>query len=547
MIKVFRFLFSVISTVSILLATVFAPATLTPPTENLDFSVLEYPSEAVFTLEQAGLTAFDLTDRAYADRELYEAAKGYTDVNGLVISPYYTAHIGDTQLPVYAATVFNGEFQTGALHSFSEIYIEKGTEFSFNIELKSADMTLKNAIVLPESLGVKTRCKNGTVAASINDFGIYTFLFNNASQEGAFTLFVREKVDEDAEIARLQAEYGEDRVFIYEKGVYYEDYLFGNTDNIVLYLKRGAYLIANHKYDIMSVENEGLYVEPGALENNSLGLTRYPFVSTYRCDNIQVLGNGVLDLSHLDRRERRGLVFTDCNNVLVDGIKIVNAPEWAFITYQCSSVTVRNVDIFGYRQNSDAFAICNTKNATIDNCFARTGDDLFDVKALGSGIGAASENITFANCIAWGGKARCFGICGEVYNPIRNITFKDSAVIVRDAVWDNERVASLAIIVENDGGSIENVTFENIEIFRDDGRAIGCIIYGEDIENFNATGILYKDISYNAGLPSKIAGNGLANNVEAKLDNVTAYGINVAPLSNLFFETDGIVQVDFAK
>ena len=547
MIKVFRFLFSFFTTVSILFASVFTPAQLAEPTENLDFSVLEYPSEAVLTLEQAGLTAFDLTDRAYADRELYEATKGYDDVNGLVVSPYYTAHIGDVELPVYSAIVFNGESQTGALHSFSEIYIEKGTEFSFNIELKSADMTLKNAIVLPESLGVEAVCKNGTVAASINDFGIYTFLFNNASQEGAFTLFVREEVDEDAEIARLQAEYGEDRVFVYEKGVYYEDYLFGNTDNIVLYLKRGAYLIANNKYEIMSEEDENNCIEPGAWENNSIGLTRFPFISTYNCDNIQVLGGGLLDLSHLDRRERRGLVFTNCNNVLVDGIKIVNAPEWSFITYQCSNVTVRNVDIFGYRMNADAFALCNTQNAVVENCFARTGDDLFDVKALGSSLGMASENITFKNCIAWGGKARCFGICGEVYNPIRNITFKDSAVIVRDATWNNERVASLAIIVENDGGSIENVTFENIEIFRDDGRAIGCIIYGEEIENFNLTGVVYKDISYNAGLQSKIAGNGLANNIEVTFDNVTAYGIDLGMLSGLLVETDGEAQINYAK
>lgn len=54
---------------------------------------------------------------------------------------------------------------------------------------------------------------------------------------------------------------------------------------------------------------------------------------------------------------------------------------------------------------------------------------------------------------------------GEVNKPITNITFKDSAVICRDATWNNNRVASLAVIIELAEGSIDGVTFDNIEIF----------------------------------------------------------------------------------
>lgn len=76
-----------------------------------------------------------------------------------------------------------------------------------------------------------------------------------------------------------------------------------------------------------------------------------------------------------------------------------------FITYCCKDVAVSQVDILGHRGNCDSFAICNTENAHITDCFARTADDEFVVKVLGGTM--RSKNITFSNCVAWGGYALC--------------------------------------------------------------------------------------------------------------------------------------------
>ena len=86
-----------------------------------------------------------------------------------------------------------------------------------------------------------------------------------------------------------------------------------------------------------------------------MGLTRIPYLNFNCCNNVKLVGNGVIDLSHLDRRERRGIVFAYANNIEVDGIKIINSPEWSFITYDCENLTIKNVDIFGYRQNTSTF------------------------------------------------------------------------------------------------------------------------------------------------------------------------------------------------
>ncbi len=519
-----KFIFTVITTLSVFFSNLLFPATVYPESENFDFDFLEYPDEAIITLEEAGLTEQELVGRASAELPEYVQSGGYDDINGIIISPYYTAKVSGTEIPVYASVVFIRVDDTGTLHSFSEIYIDPDEEFSFNIEITGADVELKNAIVLPESHGVKAQCENNTVTASINKTGIYTFLFNNANQYYGYTLTVREKVDEEAEIAAYKEQYGEEKVWVMDKGVYEYDYvnLVAHND-LVIYLREGAYIIANHLYDINSAEDENKYFEPSAPGDNAIGLTRYPFINFYQCNNLTLAGRGVIDMTRLDRRERRGVVFTACNNITVKDVKIINSPEWSFIAYGCTDVDIDNVDIIGNRGNCDGFAICNSHNVTVDNCFARVADDTFEVKALGGSMG--SKNITFTNCIAWGGYARCFGITGEVNNEIKDVTFRDCAVIYRDAIWNNDRIGSLVVVAEETAGSIDGVLFENIEIFRDEGRPILVNIYDDEAENFEIKNVVFRNISYTSYMQPKISGTDSdTNTVQVTLDSITVCG-----------------------
>lgn len=519
-----KFLFTIFTTLSILWTNLVSPAPVFPESENFDFSFLSYPDEAIVTLEEAGLTEQELVGRASALLPEYVQSGGYEDINGIIISPYYTAKVSDTEIPVYASVVFIRVDDTGTLHSFSEIYVEPDSDFSFNIEITGADVALENAIVLPESHGVKARCENNTVTASINKTGIYTFLFNNANQYYGYTLMVREKIDEDAEIAEYVAEYGEENVIVLDRGVYEYDYVnFVSQNNQVIYLREGAYVIANHLYDIDCAEDENKYFEDTAWYDNSIGLTRYPFLNFFNCNNITLTGRGVIDLTRLDRRERRGVVFTSCSNINVSGIKIINSPEWSFISYSCTDVSIDNVDIIGNRGNCDGFAICNSHNVTVDNCFARVADDTFEVKALGGTMD--SRNITFSDCIAWGGYARCFGITGEVNKKISDVTFRDCAVIYRDGIWDNDRIGSLVVVAEQTEGSIDGVLFENIEIFRDEGRPILVKVYDEEAENFEIKNIVFRNISYTSYMKPKIAGtDSNTNTVQVELENISVCG-----------------------
>ena len=519
-----KFFFTIFTSISILFSNLLFPATVYPESENFDFSYLEYPDEAIITLEEAGLTEQELVGRASAQLPEYVQSGGYDDINGITISPYYTAKVSGEEIPVYASVVFIRVDDTGTLHSFSEIYVDSSEEFSFNIEITGADVVLENAVVLPESHGVNAQCEDNTVTASINKTGVYTFLFNDANQYYGYTLMVREKVDEEKEIAAYIEEYGEDNVWVIDKGVYQYDYVnLVSHNDLVIYLREGAYVIANHLFDIECAEDENKYLEPTAPGDNAFGLTRYPFINFYNCNNITLAGRGVIDMTRLDRRERRGVVFTNCNNVNMSDVKIINSPEWSFISYCCTDVSIDNVDIIGNRGNCDGFAICNSHNVTVDNCFARVADDTFEVKGLGGTMD--SKNITFTNCIAWGGYARCFGITGEVNKRISDVTFRDCAVIYRDGIWDNDRIGSLVVVAEQTEGSIDGVIFENIEIFRDEGRPILVKVYDEEAENFEIENVVFRNVSYTSYMSPKIAGNGSnTNKVQVELDGITANG-----------------------
>lgn len=521
------------------------PNEVQPTVSRKNFTYLEYPAEAIKTPAQIGLSTSQFISRADDDGdELYVNAQGYQDINGIIPSPYFSVHVEKKKIPVYATTVFVGETQKGALHSFCEIYVDTSKDFSLEYQLNSHSFIMENVNVFPQNADLVAMYKSTVLNGRITKLGTYTFVFNSDDQEHGFTLFVRELVDEDKEIAELQSKgYN---VVVVEKGLHsdFPAYDFYGANNTVYYLKRGAYLLAKHTYDINSeTDNTGNPDKTDQTEMNAghlpMGLTRIPYINLNVCNNVKILGNGVIDLSHLDRGERRGIVLAYSNNMEIRGVKIINSPEWSFITYDCENIVIKDVDIFGYRQNSDAFAICNTRNATIDNSFCRSGDDLFDVKTAGGREEAISKNVTFTNCTAWNGKARCFGICGEVYKEISDITFKDSCVVFHDATWNADRIPALAIVVENSGGSISNVTFENIVIHRAHSRAIGCLIYGSDVENFNISDIKYKNIRYNSVNPNKIASNEkTTNRITAEFENVYANGYKITQVDSTNFETD---------
>ena len=439
---------------------------------------LSYPKAALGAFDSAGLKNISSADD-------YEGNKGRS-ASSLYISPYWKLTVAGKSAPVYATDVYDYALNSGVVQSFEYIFADKN---DFPLDIKAYfDGIITDCTVLPESLGCKAEITaENCAAASLEHFGAYTFLINGESQDTALTVFVKEKTDENKEITAYTAKYGKENVAVYEKGVYSFDEF--PTDKKVIYFKRGAYIAANHKKDIADDEDA---------ENAGLK----PFFELNSAEGAAVAGCGTFDFGRLDRKERTLINLNFCKNTSLDGLIILNPNSWTVTVYGSESCTLDNITVFGYRTNSDGINICGCSSIKISDCFCRNGDDSFSVKTTNSEF--ECSGIEFSGCIGWSNKARCFGITGEVERNIKDIIFKDCAVLCRNANWDNDRVASLSVSVETGGADISNVTFENIEIHRDEGRPIFCGIINEDISGCEIKDVVFKNITYSAAEQIKL-------------------------------------------
>ena len=510
---------------------------------SMEFTYLQYPAEAVKTVAANGVTVTTLTSRANKNNnDVYKACQGYSDVNGVVISPYYSAAINGQTIPVYAATTYIGDTEKGALHSFSEIYVtQEEANKTFEVAITGKSVSIMNAVYMTTGEKVAATVTNGTINVKLAGYGIYTFLVNNEAQEYAYTLFVREEIDEEAEIAALRAqgyavevyegliEFNKDSIFYYD---------ITGSENRVIYLKKGSYVTVANKQDISS--DAGLYSE-GTDVAGIGGLTRYPLIGGSGVKNVKILGYGTFDFTDLDRTERKGIVMSWGNNIEIRGIKLVNGAEWAIQTYRINGLTIKDVDVFGYRQNSDAFDICNTQNATITNCFARSGDDLFAVKTLGGENASScySTDIEISDCVAWASKARAFGISGEANLKIDNVKFSNCAVICHDATWGEYEIAAIGVMVTDCSqmaNTISDVTFENIRIYRNDAAAFSCYVTESTPYGVTMNNIVFRNVYYNS------------NTVKSKIYTTQAdSSINNTIIENVYCGTSKIPASNYSR
>ena len=516
----------------------------TQGTENSGIRILRYPDAAVQKLSDPNFTLSEFMKRG-AGETSYKG-NGHYDGTSLVESPYFTASVNSEEVPVYATPVYVATDSHGALHSYASLDVDFSAYSMVTITLSVNLVKMQYAEVYSHDPAVLSYADQ-TIRLTVNKNGAYTVVLND-SQDYAITIFVRTYEDEDAKIREYQTLYGEENVIVYEPGLHEIDYILLLKSNTVLYLKAGAVLLPKHTFDIQSDSDAAAAKEFGAAQSNAIGLKCYPVINGFNAENLIIAGRGTVDMTQLDWHERRGIVFTLCKNVTMDGVIILNPSEWAFITYRCEDVTVTQSAVMGYRTNSDAFAICNSIEVNVSNCFARTGDDMFEVKTLGGVDTAVSRDITFTRCQAWGSKARCFGVIGEIEKDVTNILFEDGIVIFRDATWDNNRVGSLVVLRECGTGTVTNVTFRNITIHNDAGRAIQVGVYDDKLANVRMEGIVFENITYTARKDSQIRANvGEGNVISVTYKNVKANGM-LLTTENVFqytmWDQSGMVTVE---
>ncbi len=113
-----------------------------------------------------------------------------------------------------------------------------------------------------------------------------------------------------------------------------------------------------------------------------------------------------------------------CQNVLIDGVTIVNSPMWEIHPVLCTNVTVRNVSISSHGPNNDGCDPESCQDVLIEGCRFDTGDDCIAIKSGrnndGRRVAVPVENIIVRDCVMKDGHGGVT-IGSEISGGARNI------------------------------------------------------------------------------------------------------------------------------
>ena len=377
---------------------------------------------------------------------------------GVIVSPYFTVQINGIEAPCYSVRTSRGA------HSF---VVLDADDASFPLSVQVRTKFDADAFqVMPLSYGVKADISGRNVYAEIPSYGNYTLVPDDDITH-ALTVFVRQNEEYQApdgyEVIRIApgkhdeiiAFTAEKQVLYFEAGVHELRYAINFKSNTEVYLAPGAYIIATMP---------DAKVEAPLMQTDWAGMTRWRalFQGQY-VKNVRISGRGLVDLTRVDWHARSAIQFDQCENVTVEGVTLNNAAEWTLYFTQSKNIVVDEVMLFGYRQNSDGIAIVDSANALVKNCFARAGDDLFEVKSMYGACQIKIENIVFENNNAWPDKCRGMGIIYESQRDMTDIHFIGGSVAFAPAEWMDDLGA--LIIFLHDKATLSNITFEGIEVY----------------------------------------------------------------------------------
>lgn len=149
-----------------------------------------------------------------------------------------------------------------------------------------------------------------------------------------------------------------------------------------------------------------------------------------------------------------------CRNILIEGIKIIDATFWVIHPIGCNNVTIRNVEIDSFNPNSDGFDPESTTNVLIEKCHFRTGDDGIAIKSGrdqdGWRIGQPTENIIVRDCVF---ESLANGVCigSEISGGVRNVYIENITIPkANNGVYFKSNL--------DRGGYIENIWVRNVKI-----------------------------------------------------------------------------------
>jgi polygalacturonase len=195
-------------------------------------------------------------------------------------------------------------------------------------------------------------------------------------------------------------------------------------------------------------------------------------------DKISIRGNGTIngqgekqlphpDLfgSDMDGRPRN-ILFISCQNIIVEGITMINSGMWNQHYLDCEDVKVKDITVYNHsNRNNDGIDIDGCRRFLLSNSIFDTDDDAICLKSTGE---ASCKNVVITNCII---SSHCNAIkCGtESTGGFENIIISNCIVTPSKSssqtIFSSPKHGWTGISLEIvDGGIMNNVNVNSITI-----------------------------------------------------------------------------------
>jgi len=92
-----------------------------------------------------------------------------------------------------------------------------------------------------------------------------------------------------------------------------------------------------------------------------------------------------------------------CQNVLIEGVRVINSPMWTLNPVYCTNVTIRGVTVDTSGPNTDGCDPDSCTDVLIEDCVFNNGDDCIAIKSGrdedGRRVNIPTENVIIRNCV----------------------------------------------------------------------------------------------------------------------------------------------------
>ena len=197
----------------------------------------------------------------------------------------------------------------------------------------------------------------------------------------------------------------------------------------------------------------------------------YGRIYAYRCKNIQIIGNGILNGSPWHLPDSNGKLFLVdlqwCENVRIEGITVVDSPMWQIVPSACDHVVIRNTNSLSRVVTGDGIDINGCQDVLIEDCFVRAADDCICIKSgrLPNPTTIRDvKDLIVQRCVIWNaepGNAIEIGY-GLMCQEITNLIFRDCDII--HCQYEGNMGGSAMSIHQADNAYIHDIHYENIRV-----------------------------------------------------------------------------------